>query len=153
MINPPKARPVVRIGAVAVLAVFGFAVAVVTPVAVDAAGFVGVSVGVPFGFPFYYPPYPPPGYYPPPPPALPSPTYYPQPSAYQPPAPPPSSGYAPAPAPRVPPITYTPRRAWTDAAGRQCREYKTTREINGRAATQVYGTACRDPDGQWRIVN
>jgi len=43
-----------------------------------------------------------------------------------------------------------PRRAWTDAAGRQ---YKTTREVNGRPAALVYGTACRSPDGQWRIVN
>jgi surface antigen len=53
----------------------------------------------------------------------------------------------------VPPITYTPRRAWTDAAGRQCREYQTTREVQGRPTKKVYGTACRDPDGQWRIVD
>ena len=124
----------VALGLLAVLAV-------TAPLA--AAGFVGFSFGVPFGFPFAGPPYPPPpAYYPPPPP----------PPGYPPPRPP--SAYAPASAtPQAPSITYTPRRGWTDAQGRQCREYKTTRQIDGRTATQLYGTACRDPDGQWRIVN
>src|SRR6266481_2657105 len=122
-----------------------FAAIVATPR--PAAGFVGVSVGVPFGFPFFAPPYPPPPYFPPPPPPLPA-AYYPPPPGYPPPAPQPSSGYAPGagPPPQVPSITYAPRRPWTDAAGRQCREYKTTREVNGRPATQVHGTACRDLD-------
>ena len=40
-----------------------------------------------------------------------------------------------------------------DAAGRLSCKYKTTREANGRPATQVDGTACRDADSQWRIVN
>jgi hypothetical protein len=125
---------VTGIGAAAAVAALGFVSAVATPT--PAAAFVAFSIGVPFGFPFFAPPYPPPPGYPPA-------------------APQQSSGYAPgaaAPA-QVPAITYTPRRAWTDAAGRQCREYKTTREVNGRPATQVYGTACRDPDGHWRFVN
>ncbi len=140
------------IGAAAAVATVGFVAIVTTPTAVEAAGFVGFSVGVPVGFPFFAPPYPPPQYFPPPP--FPS-AFYPPPPGYPQPAPQPSSGHASvaAAAPQVPSITYTPRRAWTDAAGRQCREYKTTREVNGRPATQVYGTACRDPDGQWRIVN
>ena len=40
-----------------------------------------------------------------------------------------------------------------EAAGRLSCKYKTTREANGRPATQVDGTACRDADSQWRIVN
>lgn len=129
--------------AAAAIAALGFVAAVAMPT--PAAAFVAFSVGVPFGFPFHAPPYPPPPYFPPPP--APS-AYYPPPPGY-PASPQPSSGYPPAAqgSPRVPSITYTPRHAWTDAAGRQCREYKTTREVNGRPATQVYGTACRDPDG------
>jgi surface antigen len=37
-------------------------------------------------------------------------------------------------------------------AGRYCREYQTRAEIGGRLQT-VYGTACRQPDGDWQIVN
>jgi len=150
MINPRRARSVTDIGAAAAVAALGFAAAVATPM--PAAAFVAFSIGVPFGFPFFAPPYPPPPYFPPPP--APS-AYYPPPPGYPPASPQPSSGYptAAAGSPRRPSITYAPRRAWTDAAGRQCREYKTTREVNGRPATQLYGTACRDPDGHWRIVN
>ena len=151
MINPRRARSATGIGAAAAAAL-GFAAMLAMPT--PAAGFVGVSVGVPFGFPFFAPPYPPPPYFPPLPPAPPW-AYYPPPPGYPPPAPQLSSGYAPASTapPQIPSITYTPRRAWTDAAGRQCREYKTTGELNGRRATPVYGSACRDTDGQWRIVN
>lgn len=35
--------------------------------------------------------------------------------------------------------------------GRYCREYVTTAEIAGKRQ-QVYGTACRQPDGSWQIV-
>jgi hypothetical protein len=148
MSNPRRAGSVTGIGAAATVAALGFVGSVATPT--PAAAWVGVSVGVPFGFPFYAPPYPPPPFFPPPPP--PPGAFYQPPPGYP---PPPSSGYGPAAAapPQPPSITYTPRRAWTDAQGRQCREYKTTREVGGRPATQIYGTACRDPDGQWRIVN
>lgn len=36
--------------------------------------------------------------------------------------------------------------------GGYCREYVTTAEIGGNPQ-QVYGTACRRPDGSWEIVN
>ena len=145
MNKPPRTQFGIRIGATLAVAAFAFAVPVLTPA--PAKAFVGFSFSFPIGFPaypppppyYYPPPYPPPGYYPPTGSALP-------PGAHQ-------QGYAPsAGSPSSPSITYTPRRAWTDASGRQCREYTTTREIEGRA-TKVYGTACRDPDGQWRIIN
>tara|TARA_R110000787_G_scaffold99110_8_gene203617 strand:- start:356 stop:751 length:396 start_codon:yes stop_codon:yes gene_type:complete len=34
----------------------------------------------------------------------------------------------------------------------QCREYNATAVIDGRRVP-VYGTACRQPDGSWRIVD
>jgi hypothetical protein len=143
MITPTKIRRVSGIGGAAVIAALTFGATVLVPTAAEA--FVAVGFSFPIGFPFFYPPYPYPYYYPPPP-YYPPPAYPPPPVAYQ-----PSTGYAPS-ATAPPAITYTPRRAWTDASGRQCREYKSTRDINGRA-TQVYGTACRDADGQWRLVN
>lgn len=33
-----------------------------------------------------------------------------------------------------------------------CREYTSTANINGKPV-QTYGTACRQPDGTWRIVS
>lgn len=33
-----------------------------------------------------------------------------------------------------------------------CREYTTTAYVNGRPV-ETYGTACRQPDGSWRIVS
>jgi hypothetical protein len=33
-----------------------------------------------------------------------------------------------------------------------CREYSRTAVVNG-APVEIYGTACRQPDGSWRIVN
>jgi hypothetical protein len=122
---------------------------------------VWVSVGVPFpgyGYGPYYD-YPPPGYYPPPP------GYYPPPpGGYAPPGAPAPSAYTPgAPAPGYAPpaggaaapasgpqITYTSRPPFTNSAGQTCREYKTTDPSAGR---DVYGTACRQADGQWRVVN
>ncbi len=35
---------------------------------------------------------------------------------------------------------------------RYCREYRSTANIAGKKE-QVYGTACRQPDGSWKIVN
>ncbi|HYM73281.1 MAG TPA: hypothetical protein VET89_09885, partial [Stellaceae bacterium] len=85
--------------------------------------------------------------------------------AYYPPAPsaptPAPSTYTPA-APQamaVPPapsstssaaagITYTSKPAFTNSAGQTCREYKSS--SSGR---DVFGTACRQSDGQWRVVN
>jgi hypothetical protein len=67
-----------------------------------------------------------PAYYPPPPAYYPPPAYaYPPPVASRP-AAPTSSGY--------------------------CREYQATMTIDGRPQP-VYGTACLQPDGSWRIVS
>lgn len=140
---------------------------------------VWVSVGFPFaGFygprpyygypaPYYYAPhyYGPPAYYPP--------AYYPAPNAYPPAGQAPSAytppGYGPPeasptePTPNTPPqaatapaatpsITYTNKPAFTNSAGQTCREYKTTDTSNPHPV-DVFGTACKQADGQWRVVN
>lgn len=141
--------------AVVVIAALGFGIAISGPTPAAARVFVGFGFGFPIGFPgYYYPPYPYP-YYPPPPP----PYYYPPPPGSPPPASyqpsttyPPGAGYGPSESSAAPPITYTPRPGWTNAQGQFCREYKWTQSA-GRNATGRYGTACRDADGQWRIVN
>ena len=40
---------------------------------------------------------------------------------------------------------------YLDGEGRYCREYQTMVMVGG-AAQPAYGTACRMPDGMWRIV-
>lgn len=40
---------------------------------------------------------------------------------------------------------------YLDSRGRYCREYQTSVMVGG-AAQPAYGTACRMPDGAWRIV-
>ncbi len=145
-----KTRWSTGVCAAAVVAGLACGAALLVPAPAEARVFVGVGFGFPIGFPgYYYPPYPYPYYYPPP---YPPPAYYPSPGPYPPPAPPAPGEYTPSTATQAPSITYTPRRPWTDASGRQCREYQTTRDVQGRS-TKVYGTACHDPDGQWRIVN
>lgn len=90
-----------------------------------------VSVGVGIGVPLVGPAYPAPVYPYPPPPAY----YYPPPPAYY--YPPPAVA-APAPAP--------------SATTGNCREYSSTEIIAGQRQ-QVYGTACLQPDGTWRIMD
>ena len=46
--------------------------------------------------------------------------------------------------------TYTPVRDGTSSSGQYCREYQTTVVIGGQTK-RAYGTACRQPDGQWQI--
>lgn len=46
----------------------------------------------------------------------------------------------------------TPVRTYQDASGQYCREYTQTVTIGGEKH-QSYGTACREPDGRWRIVS
>jgi surface antigen len=46
----------------------------------------------------------------------------------------------------------TPRRTYQTDSGRYCREYTTSATVGGRQQ-QVYGTACRQPDGSWEIVS
>jgi len=94
----------------------------------QARGFVSFGVGVPL--------FPGPSYYYPPPPVV----------AYPPPAP---IYYAPAPVYALPPgAAYAPPAAPQG----ECREYQSTTTIAGQPES-VVGTACRQPDGTWRIVN
>lgn len=48
--------------------------------------------------------------------------------------------------------TFTPTNTYQTAGGQQCREYQQTVTIGGETQ-EAYGTACREPDGSWRIVN
>jgi surface antigen len=49
--------------------------------------------------------------------------------------------------------TYTPVRDGTNtSSGAYCREYQTTVTVGGKTE-DAYGTACRQPDGSWKIVN
>ena len=44
----------------------------------------------------------------------------------------------------------TPKRAYK-SHGRYCREYLTVATINGKKQ-KMYGTACRQPDGSWKVI-
>jgi surface antigen len=46
----------------------------------------------------------------------------------------------------------TPVRTYQTATGQYCREYTQTINIGGEKH-QSYGTACRQPDGSWKIVS
>lgn len=46
----------------------------------------------------------------------------------------------------------TPKPAYTNTAGRYCREFQQTVVVGGQEQS-AYGTACRQPDGAWQIVN
>ncbi|MEE8276797.1 MAG: RT0821/Lpp0805 family surface protein [Alphaproteobacteria bacterium] len=49
--------------------------------------------------------------------------------------------------------TVTPIRDGTNnQTGAYCREYQTTVTVGGKTE-EAYGTACRQPDGSWKIVN
>ena len=48
--------------------------------------------------------------------------------------------------------TITPRPAVEQSDGSYCREFQETVTIIGQQET-AYGTACRQPDGTWKIVN
>ncbi|HUK60666.1 MAG TPA: hypothetical protein VLV50_15655 [Stellaceae bacterium] len=98
-----------------------------------------VGFGFNLGVPVFPPPppivyAPPPVYYVPPPPVV----YSPPPVVYT----------TPAPAAAV----TAPPAAPTTAANPYCREYQSTTMIDGAPQT-MYGTACLQPDGTWRIVN
>ncbi len=45
-----------------------------------------------------------------------------------------------------------PTQTRQDTQGRYCREYQTTATVGGRTQ-QVFGTACRQPDGSWQIIS
>jgi surface antigen len=46
----------------------------------------------------------------------------------------------------------TPTRTYQQPNGAYCREYQQTVTIGGKQE-QSYGTACRQPDGNWKTVN
>lgn len=48
--------------------------------------------------------------------------------------------------------TVTPVKTWQAEDGRYCREYTAKATINGHRQ-DVFGTACRQPDGAWQLVN
>lgn len=48
--------------------------------------------------------------------------------------------------------TITPIRTYQTNSGTHCREYSQTISVNGRHE-EAYGTACRQPDGTWKIQN
>jgi surface antigen len=47
--------------------------------------------------------------------------------------------------------TVTPVRTFQKSGGQYCREYQQSVSIGGEEH-QAYGTACRQPDGSWKIV-
>lgn len=46
---------------------------------------------------------------------------------------------------------YVPTRDGYDQSGSYCREYQSTVNIGGQSQ-QAYGTACRQPDGSWKVA-
>ena len=48
--------------------------------------------------------------------------------------------------------TVTPTRTYQNNSGQYCREYQQTITVGGQQE-QSYGTACRQPDGTWKIVS
>jgi surface antigen len=46
----------------------------------------------------------------------------------------------------------TPIETYETASGGYCREFQHRAKIGGRTQN-VYGTACRTPDGEWQVVN
>lgn len=48
--------------------------------------------------------------------------------------------------------TGTPTRTYQSDAGAYCREYQQTVTVGNRTE-DAYGTACRQPDGSWKVVN
>lgn len=47
--------------------------------------------------------------------------------------------------------TITPTKTYQASSGEYCREYQQTVTVGGKTE-QAYGTACRQPDGSWKIV-
>ncbi len=47
--------------------------------------------------------------------------------------------------------TIVPKAPYQNSYGQYCREYTQTIKVGGRTE-QGYGTACRQPDGSWQIV-
>jgi surface antigen len=45
----------------------------------------------------------------------------------------------------------TPTHTYQGTGGQYCREYQQTIIIDGKP-NQSYGTACRQPDGSWKVM-
>ena len=52
----------------------------------------------------------------------------------------------------APDTTYQYTIVVRDTSGNTCREYQSTVTVGGKTE-QAYGTACRQADGSWKIVN
>ena len=130
----------------AALAVAVALMAAPTPAAADGGVSVWVGGGCCYPHHHFYPGWGEPVYVMPPPPVV--------------------YGYGP-PVVYGPPVTYAPPVAYVppgtvqavpaspvflDGAGRTCREYQATITVGGTRQPS-YGTACRMPDGSWRIMN
>lgn len=48
--------------------------------------------------------------------------------------------------------TVTPQPAYQTASGQYCREFTQTVTVGGKTE-EAFGTACRQPDGTWKIVS
>jgi surface antigen len=48
--------------------------------------------------------------------------------------------------------TFEPVKTYKKSSGEYCREYTQTVTVAGKTQ-QAYGTACRQPDGNWKVVN
>ncbi len=48
--------------------------------------------------------------------------------------------------------TVTPERTYQKANGQYCREFQSDVTVGGKSE-KAYGTACRQPDGSWKIVS
>lgn len=47
-------------------------------------------------------------------------------------------------------VTFVPTETYQRDSGQYCREYRTEVEV-GNGVEEAYGTACRQPDGSWKI--
>ena len=48
--------------------------------------------------------------------------------------------------------TVTPKRSYTQNSGRYCRDYTSNIIVNGQR-DEVAGTACKNGDGNWQVIN
>lgn len=48
--------------------------------------------------------------------------------------------------------TITPKPAYKTSAGQYCREFQQSITIGGQTQ-DAYGTACRQPDGTWKVIS
>ena len=48
-------------------------------------------------------------------------------------------------------VMVVPTKTYQAPSGEYCREYQTEVSVGGKVQ-QAYGTACRQPDGQWKII-